>query len=66
MVINLTAFITMKAPTHSFAVRPEQGFEVHVLNADSDALNLAAEQNHCGVVAAGDFTTWQIRLRLGT
>ena len=56
----------MKAPTHSFAVRPEQGFEVHVLNADSDALNLAAEQNHCGVVAAGDFTTWQIRLRLGT
>ena len=42
---------------HHFAIEPT--------NADNDALALAAEQGHCGVVAARDFTTWQIRLRLG-
>jgi hypothetical protein len=42
---------------HHFAIEPT--------NADNDALALAAEQGHCGVVAAGDFTTWRIRLRLG-
>ena len=41
---------------HHFAIEPT--------NADNDALALAAEQGHCGVVAAGDFMTWQIRLRL--
>jgi hypothetical protein len=42
---------------HHFAIEPT--------NADNDVLALAAEQGHCGVVAAGNFTTWQIRLRLG-
>ncbi len=42
---------------HHFAIEPT--------NADNDALALAAEQGHCGVVAAGDSTTWQIRFRLG-
>ena len=43
---------------HHFAMEPT--------NADSDALNLAAGQNRCGVVAASDFVTWQIRLRVGS
>jgi galactose mutarotase-like enzyme len=43
---------------HHFALEPT--------NAYSDALDLAAGQNHCGVVAASDFVTWQIRLRVGS
>ena len=43
---------------HHFAIEPT--------NADHDALALAAEQGHCGTVPAGDFTTWQICLRLGS
>jgi len=43
---------------HHFALEP--------MNADSDALNLAAGQNRCGVVAASGFVTWQIRLRVGS
>jgi hypothetical protein len=27
---------------------------------------LAAGRNRCGVVAASDFVTWQIRLRVGS
>jgi hypothetical protein len=42
---------------HHFAIEP--------MNAGADTLALATEQGHCGVVGAGDFTTWQIRLRLG-
>jgi hypothetical protein len=42
---------------HHFAIEPT--------NADNDVLALAAEQGHCGAVAAGDFANWQIRLRLG-
>jgi len=42
---------------HHFAIEPS--------NAGADALAMAAEQGHCGVVAAGDFAAWQIRLRLG-
>jgi hypothetical protein len=42
---------------HHFAIEPT--------NAGADALALAAEQGHCGMVAAGNFATWQIRLRLG-
>jgi hypothetical protein len=42
---------------HHFAIEPT--------NADTDMLTLAAEQGHCGIVPAGDFATWQIRLRLG-
>jgi hypothetical protein len=43
---------------HHFALEPT--------NADSDALDLAAGQNHCGVVAASGFVSWQIRLRVGS
>jgi len=43
---------------HHFALEPT--------NADSDALNLAAGRNRCGVVAASDFVTWQICLRVGS
>ena len=42
---------------HHFALEPT--------NADTDVLALAAEQNRCGVVAASDFVTWQISLRVG-
>jgi hypothetical protein len=42
---------------HHFALEPT--------NADSDALNLAAGRNRCGGVAASDFVTWEIRLRVG-
>ncbi len=42
---------------HHFALEPT--------NADTDVLTLAAEQNRCGVVAASDFATWQISLRVG-
>jgi len=43
---------------HHFAIEPT--------NADSDVLALAAAKGRCGVLAAGDVSTWQIRLRLGT
>jgi len=43
---------------HHFAIEPT--------NADSDMLALAAAKGRCGVLAAGDVSTWQIRLRLGT
>jgi galactose mutarotase-like enzyme len=43
---------------HHFAIEPTNGA--------ADALNLAAGQNRCGIVAAADFVTWQIRLRTGS
>jgi hypothetical protein len=43
---------------HHFAIEPT--------NADTDMLELAAAKGRCGVLAAGDVSTWQIRLRLGT
>jgi hypothetical protein len=42
---------------HHFAIEPT--------NADDDVLALAAQRNRCGIVAAGDFVTWQICLRVG-
>jgi galactose mutarotase-like enzyme len=42
---------------HHFALEPT--------NAGTDALASAAAQGGCGTIAAGDFTTWQIRLRVG-
>lgn len=43
---------------HHFAIEPT--------NADCDMLALAAAKGRCGVLAAGDVSTWQLRLRLGT
>jgi galactose mutarotase-like enzyme len=43
---------------HHFAIEPT--------NASADTLDLAAEQNHRGVVPASDAVTWQIRLRVGS
>jgi hypothetical protein len=43
---------------HHFAVEPT--------NADTDALTVAAGRKRCGVVAAYDSVTWQIRLRVGS
>src|ERR1035437_4604139 len=43
---------------HHFAIEPT--------NADADTLAPAAGRNHCGVVTASDFVTWQIRLRVGS
>jgi hypothetical protein len=43
---------------HHFAIEPT--------NADSDTLAWAASKGRCGVLAAGDVSTWQLRLRLGT
>ncbi len=40
---------------HHFALEPT--------NADADALTVAAGRKRCGVVAAFDSVTWQIRLR---
>ncbi|MEY2466147.1 MAG: hypothetical protein QOD03_668 [Verrucomicrobiota bacterium] len=42
---------------HHFALEPT--------NADTDVLTLAAGQNRCGVVAASNFVTWQLSLRVG-
>jgi hypothetical protein len=42
---------------HHFAIEPT--------NADEDVLALAAERKRCGIVAAADSVTWQIRLRVG-
>jgi hypothetical protein len=42
---------------HHFAIEPT--------NADDDMLALAAERKRCGIVAAADLVTWQIRLRVG-
>ena len=42
---------------HHFAIEPT--------NSASDALTLAVEQNHCGLVPAAESVSWQIGLRVG-
>jgi len=42
---------------HHFAIEPTNG--------SNDALTLAVEQNHCGIVPAADSVSWQISLRAG-
>ncbi len=42
---------------HHFAIEPT--------NSGSDALTLAMEQNHCGLVPAAESVSWQIGLRVG-
>jgi hypothetical protein len=43
---------------HHFAIEPT--------NSDTDALTLAAESNHCGIVGASSSMNWQLGLRLGS
>jgi hypothetical protein len=43
---------------HHFALEPTNG--------DDDALSMAAERNHCGVIPAGASAEWQVRLRAGS